>query len=51
MGHDIKKSIKINNFSEVFEEYDYIICDFGWDSSDIQDAPARHVLKEVSGHE
>ena len=27
MGHDIKKSIKINNFSEVFEEYDSIICD------------------------
>ena len=27
MGYDIKKSIKINNFSEIFEKYDSIICD------------------------
>ncbi len=27
MADDIKKSIKINNFSEVFEKYDSIICD------------------------
>ena len=27
MAHDIKKSIKINNFSEVYEKYDSVICD------------------------
>ena len=27
MGYEIKKSIKINNFSEIFEKYDSIICD------------------------
>ena len=27
MGYAIKKSIKINNFSEIFEKYDSIICD------------------------
>ena len=27
MADDIKKSIKINNFSEIYEKYDSIICD------------------------
>jgi HAD superfamily hydrolase (TIGR01459 family) len=27
MAHDIKKSIRINNFSEVYEKYDSVICD------------------------
>ena len=27
MADDTNKSIKINNFSEVFEKYDSIICD------------------------
>ena len=27
MVHDIKKSIRINNFSEVYEKYDSVICD------------------------
>ena len=27
MAYDIKKPIKINNFSEVYEKYDSVICD------------------------
>lgn len=27
MVYDIKKSIKINNFSEICEKYDSVICD------------------------
>jgi len=33
------------------KSYDYIICEFGWDSSDIKSAPPPHILGDVDGHQ
>lgn len=45
----------IFNFNYLLERppqtYDYVLCEFGWDSSDIADGGAPHDLKELDGHQ
>jgi SAM-dependent methyltransferase len=33
------------------KEFDYVICEFGWDHSDIADGEAPHDLSEIDGHQ
>ena len=47
-----KRVFNLNYLTELPPQtYDYVLCEFGWDASDIAEGGAPHELRELDGHQ